>query len=115
MQFVESLASAGINVLFLETLPESILAPLQEAIVKCQAEPPTTWSKELLAIAGREDVNMLLTPGQRPRHAQSSLLVSSYSFQGFASSPSIGSLSRSTNGCPCNMCIYDRSGCAEVL
>ncbi|RDL32567.1 Uncharacterized protein BP5553_09023 [Venustampulla echinocandica] len=78
VQFVESLATAGINVLLLETLPEAILAPLQEAIAQCQAEPPTTWSKELLAIAGREDVNMLLTPGQRPRHGQSSLLVPSH-------------------------------------
>jgi len=74
--FVEALATAGMDLLLLETLPEAILAPLQEALVQCQTEPPTAWSKDLLAIAGREDVNMLLTPGQRPRQSQSSLLVS---------------------------------------
>ncbi|TVY17794.1 Negative regulator of mitosis [Lachnellula arida] len=74
-QFVEALAAAGMDRLLLETLPEAVLAPLQEAVVQCQTEPPTTWSKDLLAIVGREDVNILLTPGQRPRQAQSNLLV----------------------------------------
>ena len=75
-QFVEALSSAGMDTQLLETLPEAVLAPLQEAIVQCQTEPPTTWSKDLLAIVGREDVNMLLSPGQRPRQLQSTLLVS---------------------------------------
>lgn len=75
-QFVEALAAAGIDLPLLETLPEAVLAPLQEALVQCQNEPPTAWSKDLLAIVGREDVNVLLTPGQRPRQSQSSLLVS---------------------------------------
>lgn len=75
-QFVEALSSAGMDIHLLETLPEAVLAPLQEAIVQCQTEPPTTWSKALLAMVGREDVNMLLTPGQRPRQLQSTLLVS---------------------------------------
>jgi anaphase-promoting complex subunit 1 len=75
-QFVEALSSAGMNIQLLETLPEAVLAPLQEAILLCQAEPPTTWSKKLLAMVGREDVNMLLTPGQRPRQCQATLLVS---------------------------------------
>ena len=75
VEFVEALASAGMDTLLLETLPESILAALQESIVECQAEPPTSWSKKLLAIVGREDVNILLTPGRRPRHTQSTLLV----------------------------------------
>jgi len=74
-QFVEALASAGMDNLLLETLPEAVLAPLREAIVHCQSEPPNTWSKRLLAIVGREDVNVLLTPGQRPRNTQSTLLV----------------------------------------
>lgn len=74
-QIVEALLSAGANQLVLDTLPEAVLAPLQEAIVKSQAEPPATWSKDLLALVGREDVGMLLTPGQRPRQVQSTLLV----------------------------------------
>ena len=77
-QFVEALFAAGVNLLVLETLPEAILAPFQEAIVQCQNEPPTSWSKELLAIVGREDVNTLLTPGQRPRHSKASILVGEF-------------------------------------
>jgi len=73
--FVEALVSAGMDSLLLETLPEAVLAPFREAIAHCQSEPPTTWSKRLLAIVGREDVNMLLTPGQRPRNTQTTLLV----------------------------------------
>ena len=75
-QFVEALSGAGMDLLLLETLPEAVLAPLQEAIVQCQTEPPTAWSKDLLTIVGREDVNMLLSPGQRPRNIQPTLLVS---------------------------------------
>ncbi|KAL5323485.1 hypothetical protein ACEPPN_008022 [Leptodophora sp. 'Broadleaf-Isolate-01'] len=74
-QMVEELSSAGADQLVLDTLPEAVLAPLQEAIVKSQAEPPATWSKELLTLVGREDVGMLLTPGQRPRQVQSTLLA----------------------------------------
>lgn len=74
-QLVEALSSAGADLLLLETLPEAILAPLQEAIVKSQAEPPSTWSKELLGLVGREDVIVVLTPGQRPRQSQSTLLA----------------------------------------
>lgn len=77
-QMVEELSSAGADQLVLDTLPEAVLAPLQEAIVKSQAEPPATWSKELLTLVGREDVGMLLTPGQRPRQVQSTLLVRNY-------------------------------------
>lgn len=78
IQFVEGLSAAGMDVLLMETLPESILAPLQEAIIECQTNPPTTWSKDLLAIVGREDVNMLLSPGLHPRHTLSMLLVHSH-------------------------------------
>ena len=74
-QFVEALSSAGMDAYLLETLPEAVLAPLEEAVLQCQTEPPTTWSKDLLAMVGREDVTMLLSPGQRPRHMQSTLLV----------------------------------------
>ena len=75
-QIVEALSSAGADLMLLETLPEGILIPLQEAVVRNQAEPPTKWSKDLLSLIGREDVTMLLRPGQRPRQMQSTLLVS---------------------------------------
>ncbi|APA14270.1 hypothetical protein SS1G_11926 [Sclerotinia sclerotiorum 1980 UF-70] len=78
VQVVEALSAAGVDNLFLETLPEAILAPLQEAIVECQREPPTTWNKELLALVGREDVSMLLTSGRSSRNFQPSLLPPSH-------------------------------------
>jgi anaphase-promoting complex subunit 1 len=74
-QFVEALFAAGVDRFVLETLPEAVLAPFQEAIIQCQNEPPTSWSKDLLAIVGREDVNTLLVPGQRPSHSKTSILV----------------------------------------
>ncbi|KAG4026143.1 hypothetical protein MFRU_044g00140 [Monilinia fructicola] len=78
VQLVEALSAAGVDSLFLETLPEAILAPLQEAIVECQSEPPTTWSQELLALVGRQDVSMLLTLGRSSRNFQPSLLPPSH-------------------------------------
>ncbi|ESZ91598.1 hypothetical protein SBOR_8033 [Sclerotinia borealis F-4128] len=78
VQLVEALSASGVDSLFLETLPEAILAPLQEAIVECQSEPPTSWSQELLALVGREDVSMLLTPGRSSRSFQPSLLPPSH-------------------------------------
>ena len=81
-QFVEGLSSAGMDLQLLETLPEAVVAPLQEAIAQCQIEPPTMWSKDLLAMIGREDVHMLLSPGQRPRQLQSTVLVCKIRYKG---------------------------------
>ncbi|KAI6715342.1 hypothetical protein JHW43_002084 [Diplocarpon mali] len=58
-QFVEALYSAGADQLLLETLPESVKAPIQEAIVKSQADPPSTWTAWSSAID---------TIGQAPTH-----------------------------------------------
>ena len=77
-RYVEVLSIAGVDSLFLETLPEAILAPLQETLVQCQAEPPSNWSKELLVLVGRDDVNILLNPGQKPRDIQATPLAPSH-------------------------------------
>ncbi|KAK3718673.1 Anaphase-promoting complex subunit 1 [Vermiconidia calcicola] len=53
---VELMAKHGITREFMETLPDAIAAPFREAIVRCEREPPTTWSPELLALVGREDL-----------------------------------------------------------
>ncbi|KAG9245464.1 hypothetical protein BJ878DRAFT_18018 [Calycina marina] len=78
VQMVEALSSAGMDNVMLESLPETILSPLREAIVRCQAEPPIEWSTRLLSIVGREDVNILLTPGVRPHNTQTTLLAPSH-------------------------------------
>ncbi|KAI1004277.1 Negative regulator of mitosis [Podosphaera aphanis] len=74
----ETLFSAGADFLMFETLPEAILAPLQEAIISCRSEPPLTWNKELLSLIGREDVNISLTCGQKPWNIQPKILAPSH-------------------------------------
>ncbi|RKF54502.1 Negative regulator of mitosis [Erysiphe neolycopersici] len=69
-QVVESFSQAGGNIHILDTLPEAILIPLQEAIAQCQSEPPSNWNNTLLALVGREDVNISLTPGLKSREIQ---------------------------------------------
>ncbi|POS83711.1 hypothetical protein EPUL_004084 [Erysiphe pulchra] len=74
-QVVESFSQAGGDIHILDTLPEAILIPLQEAIAKCQSEPPSNWDNTLLALVGREDVNFSLTPGLKPRDSQPKTFV----------------------------------------
>jgi anaphase-promoting complex subunit 1 len=107
-KFVEALFAAGVDLLVLETLPEAVLAPLQEAIVQCQNEPPTSWSKDLLAIVGREDVNTLLAPGKRPRNTQTAILVRArYSIDVLILTEA-GAISRSKPGCPLHLLVCRR-------
>lgn len=56
---VELMAQCGIDRDMLETLPESISFPLKDALVRCQANPPSTWSESLLGLVGREDLKLL--------------------------------------------------------
>ncbi|KAK7540515.1 negative regulator of mitosis [Phyllosticta citribraziliensis] len=59
---VELMIGSGINHGMLETFPAAVVAGMHEAIVECQASPPTTWNDTLLEIVGREDLHMLLKP-----------------------------------------------------
>ncbi|KAK7522618.1 negative regulator of mitosis [Phyllosticta citriasiana] len=59
---VEMMISSGIDHSMLETFPAAVVAGMHEAIVECQASPPTTWNDTLLEIVGREDLHMLLKP-----------------------------------------------------
>ncbi|KAI9811821.1 MAG: Anaphase-promoting complex subunit 1 [Thelocarpon impressellum] len=63
-EVVEKMADIGFSKRTLETLPEGIVAPFLEAIVGCQARPPTTWGEKLLDLLGRDDLKMLLSPEQ---------------------------------------------------
>lgn len=63
-EFVEAMLSAGIDNLTLETLPEAISAPMHEAIADCQAEPPASWTENLLRMVGRDDLNNLAEEGK---------------------------------------------------
>ncbi|RKF78768.1 Negative regulator of mitosis [Golovinomyces cichoracearum] len=77
-QIVESFSLAGGDIQILETLPEAIVAPLQEAIMFCESQPPTNWNKNLLTLVGREDVNLSIKLGQKKRVAQPVITESSH-------------------------------------
>jgi anaphase-promoting complex subunit 1 len=53
---VETFEKTKLGPVAFETLPEGVLAPLREAISRCQTSPPTTWSPELLEFVAREDL-----------------------------------------------------------
>jgi anaphase-promoting complex subunit 1 len=58
-EMVEVMFDCGFTPQILETLPEAILAPLQDAIVMCQSVPPTTWPSPLLELINRTDVSSM--------------------------------------------------------
>lgn len=53
---VETMKDAKLGSRVFETLPEGVLAPLREAINRCQTAPSTTWSPALLEFVSREDL-----------------------------------------------------------
>ncbi|KAL5116779.1 Anaphase-promoting complex subunit 1 [Pleosporales sp. CAS-2024a] len=58
---VELMEACGLDASVLATLPETARAPFMEAITRCQANPPTTWSGSLLRLVQREDLDLTLT------------------------------------------------------
>lgn len=60
VQVVELMHQCGFTVDVLESLPEAVLTPLKDSISMCQARPPTTWPKELLALVHRSDIATML-------------------------------------------------------
>lgn len=58
---VELMETCQITTDMLATLPEVAKAPLMEAITRCQANPPTTWSSSLLKLVQREDLDLSVT------------------------------------------------------
>ena len=77
-EFVEALSEVGVDTHFLESLPEAILAPLREALAQCQSRPPTSWSKQLLSLISRDDLNTVLVPASRHDNHHASLLAPSH-------------------------------------
>jgi anaphase-promoting complex subunit 1 len=65
---VELIERCGISGGMLATLPEAAKAPLMEAITRCQANPPTTWSSSLLKLVQREDLDLSLMPNNEFIH-----------------------------------------------
>jgi anaphase-promoting complex subunit 1 len=82
-QMVEAMKECGLTGHVLETLPEAILIPLQDAIALCQPHPPSSWSDEMLELVKRTDISLILTSSKRPRPVMSNILVSSYHYPNF--------------------------------
>ena len=75
VEMVEAMQECGMTPHFLDTLPEAVLVPLQDAISLCQPHPPASWNKELLDLVKRSDISLVLAPS-KPRSAISNILVS---------------------------------------
>ncbi|OTB03192.1 hypothetical protein M426DRAFT_180859 [Hypoxylon sp. CI-4A] len=60
VDFVEAMYESGITPAILESLPEYVLVPLQDAISQCQPTPPSRWFKGLLDLVNRSDVGSVL-------------------------------------------------------
>ncbi|MCJ1467125.1 Anaphase-promoting complex subunit 1 [Pseudocyphellaria aurata] len=56
---VAEMASWGISICTLETLPESVAVPFRAAITSCQADPVTKWDNKILGLIGRDDMGKL--------------------------------------------------------
>lgn len=75
-EMVEVMFDCGFTAQVLETLPEAILVPLQDAIFVCQSEPPTTWPSPLLELINRTDVSSMFKPRNHVKAAN--VLASSH-------------------------------------
>ncbi|EHK23491.1 uncharacterized protein TRIVIDRAFT_37630 [Trichoderma virens Gv29-8] len=75
VQMVEAMKACGLTNHVLETLPEAILIPLQDAIALCQPHPPSSWSDEMLELVKRTDISLILSSNKRSRPAMSNILT----------------------------------------
>ncbi|KAG6088863.1 hypothetical protein E4U15_004854 [Claviceps sp. LM218 group G6] len=75
VEMVEAMLDCGITNYVLETLPEAVLVPLQDAISLCQPHPPSGWSNELLDLVKRSDISLIVKPNRKPQHALANILA----------------------------------------
>lgn len=61
-RLVEVLVDCGITGEMLETFPEAVAAPFNEAISESRANPPMTWPTELLKLVNREELTITRRP-----------------------------------------------------
>ncbi|KAI1435830.1 hypothetical protein GGR50DRAFT_654221 [Xylaria sp. CBS 124048] len=73
--FVESIHQSGITKVVLESLPEAVLVPLQDAIAQCRPNPPSGWSTGLLKLVDRADADSILLPTNHPPNSSANLLA----------------------------------------
>ncbi|KAI2631404.1 hypothetical protein GGS26DRAFT_94436 [Hypomontagnella submonticulosa] len=75
VNFVEAMYQSGITPTILESLPEHVLVPLQDAIAQCRLAPPSYWSKELLDLVNRSDIGTILAPSNSLRIRSTNVLA----------------------------------------
>ncbi|KAI1075178.1 hypothetical protein F5B20DRAFT_585586 [Whalleya microplaca] len=75
IDFVEAMFESGITPVVLESLPESVLVPLQDAISQCQPAPPSHWPKGLLELVDRSDAGSVLSQSNSHRAHSTSILT----------------------------------------
>jgi anaphase-promoting complex subunit 1 len=73
---VVAMHECGFTPQVLESLPEAVLTPLQDAISICQPSPPPSWPKGLLTLVGRTDMSGVLQPHKTGRALASAVSVS---------------------------------------
>ncbi|KID98179.1 negative regulator of mitosis, partial [Metarhizium majus ARSEF 297] len=75
VEMVEAMQDCGFTNYILETLPEAVLAPLQDAISLCQPHPPSQWPHHLLDLVRRSDISLIVKPSRRPRQSVANILA----------------------------------------
>lgn len=75
VEMVEAMRDCGFTRSVLETLPEAVLVPLQDAICLCQPRPPFSWSKDLLDLVNRGDISLISEPNKRALRAPTNILA----------------------------------------
>ncbi|CAJ2509632.1 Uu.00g146580.m01.CDS01 [Anthostomella pinea] len=73
--FVEGMYQSGITPVVLESSPESVLVPLQDAIAQCQPSPPPTWAKGMLELVNRSDIGSVLSRSSSSHNHSANLLT----------------------------------------
>lgn len=64
-EMVESMYQCGFTSPVLESLPEAVLTPLQDALYMSRPSPPVVWPKHLLRLVNRTDISSILDPSNR--------------------------------------------------
>lgn len=72
---VEAMYKCGFTLAILDSLPEGMATPFQDAITRCQQRPPSHWTKELYELVGRGDMNTVLKNDSQAALGVSSLLA----------------------------------------
>ncbi|KAI0414314.1 hypothetical protein F5X98DRAFT_349627 [Xylaria grammica] len=73
--FVEAMHQSGITSIVLESLPETLLVPLRDAIAQCQPNPPPGWPTGMLKLVDRADVDSILLPMESHRNYSVNVLT----------------------------------------